>query len=243
MAPRLTIRERHLRGITLAATPPEVVPTDDLALSDLEEIVRRIIASDDGSPLPVSELAKMKPSRGTRIALAARETWRAMIPFLFDHAGMSSGDWIREARWDWFGTLTVSGPEPSRSLFEGRTQQWLRDVAKDASGHLVVAYVIARGRSRGRIHSHLLVGLPRGLGHAEPNRERAQSRWTHAGPGIADLQDFRTGGGACEYIANHFTGDDDTRCVVWIACPRHRICRRRSCLAAQCAFPLGRRLI
>ncbi len=241
--PWLAIRHgaRKLMGAGLHTGFDDDAP--ELAIPDLEEGARRTFARADGSPLRGEELARMTLTRGSLIARAAVEAWQGTVPALSRVLEEKEARFIDASRWDWFGTLTVAGPEPSRGEFERRMQRWLREVASDANAHLVVAYVIAPGRWRGRVHSHLLVSLPRDAKRDRPCIVRARARWTLIGPGIADLRHYERGRGACEYIANHFTGDDDTRCVTWIACPRHRMCRRRSCLAAQCAFPLGPRLI
>lgn len=133
------------------------------------------------------------------------------------------------APWHWFVTLTFKFQDVSWSTARGRLRSWLDALARDAGGHLTVAFSI-EGHQSGAPHVHALVSFPED--GSRPTTARGDELWRRFG--AARVRVFSGDAGGAWYVAKKEGGSDLT-----YGCPRdeHR-CRRHG----GCAFARANKL-
>lgn len=110
--------------------------------------------------------------------------------------------WLREMRWAYFATGTVTQPKPPSGL-KAIVERWLEPLPK--------AYA-AIGLQRGfeeRYHVHILVG---GVRRAEPTEAFLRGSWVRHGH--VQLDGYRPSLGGVEYLVRQAEE------IVWIGDPR-----------------------
>lgn len=215
-------------------------PAAPLTLEALEPIAARIIQAsnfpEQADPLSEDERERMVQDlfpgvdRSRQLSQLPREFWIANIDYLLKKSPSLRSEQIAAADWDWFVGPSSPGAEADARTWERWIRNWSTEVAHLSGGaHVLVAFLIGRGRSKRR-HAHLLVSFPPGVD--APNHHEARLAWRRildAPKGRITIRDFDRRKGGIVYMVEHRGPSHVELIVPRVGCPRIGNCKKFGC--------------